>query len=292
MKKLFIACTLTLSVFFSASAQKKSGAIQFESISDPAAIAAASGFTVTDEMRARMPKSVKVPFELLFTATNASYMPVQDFEDSNGGGGGGGMGRMMARMGGAAGNRDYFYSFADQKLNEVFDLNDTTFVLSSKLTVAVTPSMTMNSNSAVQAQPDPPVIEIVKSDETKDILGFKCHKVTVKSTRKVKILDLERDVTDETVLWYTNDLGFNFSPNPNLWTEGTVLSIEGRGTNVTAKSIEYRNVSAKDVTAPKKAVAITEAEYQAKMAAMIKARTRNGGNRTNGQPQIRNIVIN
>lgn len=289
MKKLFIACTLTLAVFFSASAQKKSGAIQFETTADPALMAAGTGITLTDEMKARLPKSMKSPFELLYNATNASYMPVQDVEDSNGGGRGGGMAMMMMRFGGGGGNREYFYSFADQKLNEVFDLNDTTYTMVSKLALKTAPSFA--GNSAVQIQADPPVVEIVKSDETKEIVGFLCHKVTVKTTRKVKILDLDREVTDETVLWYTNDLGFNFSPNPAMWTEGAVLSIEGRGTSTTAKSIEFRNVSSKDVTAPKKATAITETEYAAKMAAMMKSRSRTG-NRPGGQPPVRNIIIN
>ena len=291
MKKLFIACTLSIVIFSSASAQKKSGAIQFEMTADPSVMVAGSGITLTDEMKARMPKAVKSNFELLFTATNASYMPVQEVEDSNGGGRGGGMAMMMMRFGGGGGNREYFYSFADQKLNEVFDLNDTTYTMASKLTLKTAPSFNANQNSAVQIQADPPVVEVVKSDETKEIAGFMCHKVTVKSTRKVKILDLDREVTDETVLWYTNDLGFNFSPNPTMWTEGAVLSIEGRGTSTTAKSVEYRKVSTGDVTAPKKATAITETEYQAKMAAMMKSRSRSG-NRQGGQPAIRNIVIN
>lgn len=291
MKKLFIACALSLVIFSSASAQKKSGAIQFEMTADPSLMAAGSGITLTDEMKARMPKAVKSNFELLFTATNASYMPVQEVEDSNGGGRGGGMAMMMMRFGGGGGNREYFYSFADQKLNEVFDLNDTTYSMASKLTLKTAPSFNANQNSAVQIQPDPPVVEVVKSDETKEIAGFLCHKVTVKSTRKVKILDLDREVTDETVLWYTNDLGFNFSPNPTMWTEGAVLSIEGRGTSTTAKSVEYRKVSSGDVTAPKKATTITDEEYQAKMAAMIKSRSRSG-NRQGGQSPIRNIVIN
>ena len=291
MKKLFIACTLTLAVFFSASAQKKSGAIQFEMTADPALMAAGTGITLTDEMKARLPKSMKSPFELLYNATNASYMPVQDVEDSNGGGRGGGMAMMMMRFGGGGGgSREYFYSFADQKLSEVFDLNDTTYSMASKLTLKTAPSF--NGNSAVQIQADPPVVEVVKSDETKEIVGFLCHKVTVKTTRKVKILDLDREVTDETVLWYTNDLGFNFSPIPTMWTEGAVLSIEGRGTSTTAKSIEFRSVSSKDVVAPKKVTPITEEEYQAKMAANRNRPRNGGGNRGGGQPAIRNIIIN
>jgi hypothetical protein len=81
---------------------------------------------------------------------------------------------------------------------------------------------------------------------------------------------MDKNVVEETKIWYTKDLGFDFSPNPNMWTEGAVLAIEGRGNSSIAKSIEYRNVSTKDVTAPKKAKLITDEEYKTKMENMMK----------------------
>ncbi|GGE48763.1 hypothetical protein EV200_10452 [Pedobacter psychrotolerans] len=279
MKKIFLALISVFSLVTIADAQKKtSGAIQFETTIDPAAMAAASGMQIPDQMKARMPSSSKSNFELLFTATNASYMPVEDVEDSNGaGGGGGGMGRMMMRFGGGGGNREYYYSFADQKLTEVFDLNDTTYYMPSKLSLSTSGPMGSfrmgggnAGDTAKNKQVAPPKIEIIKTDATKKIIGFDCKEVIVKSTRSVKILDMDKDVTEETHIWYTNDLGFNFSPNPKMWTEGTVLAIEGRGSSTIAKSIEYRGVSAKDVTPPKKAKLITEDEYKVKMDAMMK----------------------
>ena len=297
MKKILIAFVGLFTITLAAQAQKKSGAIQFETTMDPAAMASASGIQLNEEMKARMPKSVKANFELLFTATNASYMPVEDNEDSNGGGGGGGMGRMMMRFGGAGGAREYYYSFADQKLVEVFDVSDTTYAMQSKLTVALNTPANFNmggnrqgqggasataqapaAQSAVVFLPGPPTLEVVKSDETKKIIGFNCNKVIVKSIRKAKVLGEDKDVVDETAVWYTNELGFNFSPNPNLWTEGTVLAIENKGNSTVAKSIEYRGVSNKDVTAPKKALPITAEEYKLKMERMMR-RMGNGGNR-------------
>ena len=205
------------------------------------------------------------------------------------------MGRMMMRFGGAGGAREYYYSFADQKLVEVFDVSDTTYAMPSKLTVALnTPSnFNMGGNrqgqaanaaapaaqSAVVFLPGPPTLEIVKSDETKKIIGFNCNKVIVKSIRKATVLGEARDVIDETAVWYTTELGFNFSPNPNLWTEGTVLAIENKGNTTVAKSIEYRGVSNKDVTAPKKALPITAEEYKVKMERMVRRMTNGGGNR-------------
>jgi len=283
MKKIFIAFLSVLAFTMSAQAQKKSGAIQFETTIDPIAVAEASGRQIPEQMRARMPKSIKTNFEFLYNATNASFMPVTEVEDSNSGGGQGGM-RFGGGFGG--GNKEYYYTFADQKVVEVFDLMDTTYVMPTKLTVA---SINMfgggrnnnQNNSAVQFLDVPPTVEIIKSDETKKIVNLDCKKVTIKTTRKAKVLDMDKDVTDETVLWYTNDLGFNFSPMPNLWTEGTVLAIEIKGGGTVAKSIEYRNVGNKDVTAPKKAIAITPEQYQAKQAAMM-ARFRNNNNRGQG----------
>ncbi|MDQ7949809.1 MAG: hypothetical protein REI78_03565 [Pedobacter sp.] len=290
MKKMMMACVGLLALTLTAQAQKKSGAIQFETTIDPAAMMSANGMQVSDEMKARMPKSVKSNFELLFTATNASFMPVEDVEDSNGGGGGGGMNRMMRFAGGMGGQREYYYSFADQKLVEVFDLMDTTYVIQSKLTIAPNTDLNMGNNrqgnngsstttqngvtttttSAVVFLPEPPTMEVVKTDETKKILNFNCNKIIVKSIRKAKVLGEDKNIIDETAVWYTNELGFNFSPNPHLWTEGTVLALENKGNTTIAKSIEYRNVSAKDVTAPKKAIPITLEEIKVKREAMMK----------------------
>ncbi len=292
MKKTFAILLAAFSFALTAEAQKKSGAIQYETVIDPAAMAEASGITLNEQMKARMPKSIKANYELLYNASHASYMVVVDTEDSNSGGG---QGRMMMRMGGFAGaGKEYFYSFADQKLAEVSTLMDTTYVVPGNLALAANIPMagrSMNqANSAVQFLPGEPTIEIIKSDETKKILNLDCKKVTVRTIRKAKVLDMDKDIIDDTVLWYTSDLGFNFSPEPNMWTEGAVLAIEKRGGGTVAKSIEYRNVSSKDVTIPKKAIAITAEEFKAKQTAMMnKFRNSTRGAQPGGATRI---VIN
>jgi hypothetical protein len=273
MKKLAVFCIISL-FSLSLRAQKKSGAIQFETQIDPVASASANGFQMSDEMKARLPKSVKANFELLFTATHASYMAVQETEDSNGGGS---INNMILRFSGA-GNKEFYYAFADQKLTEVSDLNDTTFAVPIKLKVDAITRATANNpsnqqvNGAIQYLPVTPEVTIVKTEEIKQIIGLNCYKTIIKVKRKAKILDMEKDIVDETILWYTKDLGFDFSPNPNLWTEGAVLAIESRGNTTIAKSVDYRNVSQKDVTAPKKTVAITQEQYEAKTRALIQRR--------------------
>lgn len=291
MKKIFVIVLSALVFALSAQAQKKSGAIQYESVIDPAAVAEASGITLNEQMKARMPKSIKANYELLYTPTNASYMVVVDTEDSNSAG----QGRMMMRMGGFAGaGKEYFYSFADQKMVEVSTLMDTTYAVPGNLALAsnsLMPGRSLNqANSAVQFLPGEPTIEVIKSDETKKILNLDCKKVTIRTVRKAKVLDMDKDIIDDTVLWYTTDLGFNFSPEPNMWTEGAVLAIEKRGGGTVAKSIEYRNVSAKDVMPPKKAIAISSEELKAKQLAMVnKFRNNTRGTQSSGATRI---VIN
>jgi GLPGLI family protein len=280
LKNLLFASICIL--FLSASVQaqpKKSGAIQFESTFDPAAMATANGLKLSEQVLARMPKSYVTNFELLFNLTNASYMPVEDIEDSNNSGG---AQSGAFRFGGlSGGNKEYYYNFAAHSVAEVFDLNDTSFVMEDKLGEI--------SPQVMGMQQAPPVVEYLKRDETKNILGFPCHKVTVKTTVKRKIMEEEKVLTDETQIWYTDALGFDFSPNPALWTAGAVLAIEGKGTHVYAKSIEYRKVNDKDVNLPKKVVPITAEAYRAKMEAR---RKQFRGSRAGGIGGVRTITIN
>ncbi|PST82974.1 hypothetical protein C7T94_10120 [Pedobacter yulinensis] len=281
MKKLLIALLCSVTLFQAAQAQqKKSGAIQFQSVFDPAAMASANGIQLSDEQKARMPQKQTTDFELLFTPAQASYMPVEEMEDSNGSGGGNrGFGGMMMRFGGMGGNKSYYYDFAGKKLTEVFDLSDTTYFMESKLGVAPQMPAFSGGGNANRPAMTPPVVETVKSDETKKILGFTCNKYTIKTTRKMNLMGQESNVTSETHVWYTKELGFDFSPNPAIWQEGAVLAIESRGNTITAKSIEYRRVAERDVALPKKGISITPEAYRAKMESNMR-RLRNGGRPT------------
>lgn len=283
MKKIFFAAIGIVLIATQTNAQQKkqSGAIQFVSTFDPAAMAEANGMKLSEEMLARMPKSSKTEFELLFTATNASYMRVEETEDSNGGSAGGGGG--MMRFGGFGGaSRDLYFDFLDHKLTEVFDLNDTTYFLQSKLGEPSMPAMRMGNASAQGGQFPPPVVTTVtKSDETRKIIGLNCNKAVIKRVTTRTVQQEQREITEEIAVWYTKELGFDFSPRPDIWTEGAVLAIEGKGTNVTATSIEYRNVSSKDVNLPKKGTVITADQYREKMGSMMRQMrgNRNGAGR-------------
>ncbi|MGY3052472.1 hypothetical protein ACVWYG_000662 [Pedobacter sp. UYEF25] len=285
MRKIIVAFFAIAFFVIDANAQNKktSGAIEFETTIDPSAVMSGNGIQLPPEMMARIPSKSTAPFELLFTPTQASYMGVQETEDSNGGGNNGGFARMMSRFGGGAGSREYYYTFPDKKLTEVFDLNDTTYYMQGKLTLKPMtiggrgPAKGAKDSSAIKPV-EAPKIEVLKTDSTKEILGFKCKQVLVKSTRKMDILGTERNVVEETTIWYTDDLGFDFSPNPAMWTEGAVLAIISHGSSTIAKSINYRHVASSDVTAPKRAVLISEQDYEAKQkAVMAGLRNRFGG---------------
>jgi len=279
MKALFIASICVLTMVGQSKAQpKKPGAIQFESSFDPAEMAAANGIKLSEQVLARMPKSSVSNFELLFNLNNASYMVAEDIEDSNTSSGG----QQGQRFGGFGGsNKDYYYNFTEHKVTEAFDLNDTTFLMDSKLGEPL--------QIGLGPQQAPPVVEYVKTDETKKILGFTCHKTIIKTTMKRKIMDEEKEITDQTTIWFTDELGFDFSPNPAYWSSGAVLAVEGRGTHIYAKSIEFRNVSARDVSLPKKAILITQEQYRQKMEAR---RKQFRGNRNGTGGQVRTITIN
>jgi len=285
MKKIFIAAIGLVMLSGQADAQQKkqSGAIQFVSTFDPAAMAEANGMKLSEEMLARMPKSSKTEFELLFNATNASYMKAEEVEDSNGGNAGPGGGMRFGGFGGAS--RDLYFDFLDHKLTEVFDLNDTTYFLQTKLGQAAVEAMPRmgNSGAAAAQVPSPPVITVTKSDETKKIIGFTCNKVVITKVSKRRFQNEEREITDLTTLWYTKELGFDFSPKPELWTEGAVLAIEGRGNNVAATSIEYRNVNSKDVNLPKKGTVITTDQYREKLERTMRQMR---GNRNGQGPRV------
>ncbi|MET4082070.1 hypothetical protein ABIB40_002026 [Pedobacter sp. UYP30] len=285
MKKIILAFFAIALLNVDANAQKKktSGAIEFETTIDPSAVMTGNGIQLSPEMMARIPSKSTSPFELLFTPTQASYMGVQETEDSNGGGGGGGFARMMSRFGGGAGSREYYYTFPDKKLTEVFDLSDTTYYMQSKLNLSPmlfggrTSGRNQKDTGAVKT-PVAPKIEVIKTDSTKEIIGFKCKQVLVKFTRKMDILGREREIVEETQIWYTDDLGFDFSPNPSMWTQGAVLAIIGKGSTTIAKSIDYRHVASSDVTAPKRATLITQQDYETKQKAVMAGyRNRFGG---------------
>ena len=215
--------------------QKTSGVIYYTQVIDTKAMRAgadgqrqqaprANGFTMPDKITNKM--------EIIYNANGAKLQKSEVEEDISQTGNPEGM-RMM-RFGGNA-DREVFFSFANKKVTESFELNDEQLLLEKTLGSSVN--------------------EIVKSDETRKIAGFDCKKVSIKDKNGL-----------ETTVWYTTDLAFAASPIPALWTEGVVLGVENSRVKYYASSIEYIKIKDSELALPKKGKLITEEEYTTKQA--------------------------
>lgn len=253
MKQLFIVIFSLIAFSIRVDAQPaKSGTILFESTFDPAVLTAANGIKLSSEATARIPKSSVTNFELKFDQVHASYKQQNNPGNSTQRGRYNGLGVF-----GGGFSRDYYYDFQEHRLIQAFDLNDTLFLMEDKM--GLLPEMRFGTGQIV------PVIEYTKSDEVKQILGFTCHQVIAKTTVKHKIMGVEKETTEELTLWYTNELGFDFSPNPVLWTEGAVLAIESKGTHIQAKSIQYKEISAEAIDLPRTGMLISQEQLHIKL---------------------------
>lgn len=254
MRRLFMVIISLIIFSIRVDAQpEKSGTILFESTFNPAVLTAANGIKLSSEAIARMPKSSVNNFELKFDQLHASY---KQQESSNSSTQRGGRYNGLGVFGGGF-SRDYYYDFQSNRLIQAFDLNDTLFLMQDKM--GLLPEMKFGTGQIV------PVIEYIKADEVKQILGFNCHKVIARTTVKHKIMGVEKEITEELTLWYTNELGFDFSPNPVLWTAGAVLAIESKGTHIQAKSIQYKDIRAEDIDLPKTGVLISQEQLHIKL---------------------------
>ncbi|MGY0035518.1 hypothetical protein [Pedobacter sp. NJ-S-72] len=133
MKRMFIVMLGLVAFTAHLQAQpEKSGAIQFESTFDPAALTAANGIKLSDEATARIPKKSVTSFELLFNQTQAAYKQAADPGLKKNGRGSsiryGGLGVF-----GGGTMKDYYYNFEDHKLTQAFELNDSLLLMEDKL---------------------------------------------------------------------------------------------------------------------------------------------------------------
>ncbi len=107
------------------------------------------------------------------------------------------------------------------------------------------------------------------SDKTKKIAGYNCKKATV-TVRN-----------EEYTVWYTQDLPFSYSPINGLLPDGNgvVLSAEGSRRSFTATKVDFKPVTATDITIPANAEKVTEDQLRdMRREAMQKFRERQNGN--------------
>ena len=214
---------------------KTSGVIYYTQVIDTKAMRAGAEGQQQQRPRANgfnMPDKITNKMEIIYNANGAKLQKSELEEDISQAGNGEGM-RVM-RMGGGV-DREIFFSFADKKITESFEMEGEQLLLQKIL----------GANSS----------EAVKSEETKKIAGFDCKKVSVKEKNG-----------SETTIWYTVDLGFSASPVPALWTEGVVLGVENQRMKFYATEIEYIKIKDSELALPKKARLISEEEYTTKQA--------------------------
>lgn len=102
--------------------------------------------------------------------------------------------------------------------------------------------------------------------ETKKVLGYDCLKATTSDTVR------KREIT----AWFTADLALSSGPQVFGQLPGTILEVDINSGEIViaAKKIEFKKLKKGDIAAPTKGEKITEAEFQKKVADMLRE---NGG---------------
>lgn len=219
-------------------AQDKSAGVIYYKQTNALRMPPGGGNVVINGGGAQMPDKVTTEYEFTYNANGARY---QKYVSGDGGGAPGGM---MIMIGGA--DRKVFYNFADNKVVEYVPFDGENYLMESKLGSA---------SDTVQ-----------NTDETKEIIGFKCKKAIVKNK------------VGTTEIWYTTDVKINASPVIPYWTEGLVLAVKNDRVNVIATSAEFYKVKDKEFTIPKDGKPITADEFKTKQEELMK-KMQNGSGR-------------
>ena len=258
MKKLlFSVCSLGF--FMTLSAQQKVGTVIFERKINMHRI-------IQDEqMRAMMPEFRTSAHMLLFSDSVSVYklVPEDEAPDPFAGGGGGGA-RVMMRFGADGG--DLYKNFAQSKSIQSSELGGKNFLITD----------------SIRQQP------WKLSSETKQILGYNCHKATRKTTspmmgaRRITVTNGGAPTADtsaknrpapkeiEIVAWFADDLISPVGPENYGQLPGVILelNIDNGQTVYTAKEVK-KTVDAKELKEPKKGKVVTQQEYMKMMQELM-----------------------
>ncbi len=251
---------LSLSCLFSITmtiAQQKEGTVIFERKINVYR-------TVTDEqMRSMMPEFRISKHQLIFSDSVSVYklIPEEEAPDPFGGGGGGGM-RMMMRFGTDAG--DLYKNFSQTKSIQSTELGGKNFLIVDTI------------------KPQPWKM----SSETKQILGYNCHKATRKMPRlmmgrRMTTLSGGAPVVDTTkkieapkdmdvVAWFADAIISPVGPESYGQLPGVILEldVDNGGTVYLAKEVK-KTVDTKELKEPKKGKVVTPEEYMKLMQQMM-----------------------
>ncbi len=250
MKKILFSIYF-LGLFMTLSAQQKVGTVLFERKINMHRI------IQDDQMRAMMPEFRTSEHILLFSDSVSVYKLVPEDEAPDPFAGGGGGPRVMMRFGADGG--DLYKNFAQSKSIQTSELGGKNFLITD----------------SIRQQP------WKLSSETKQILGYSCHKATRKinqpmmGMRRVTMTSgggaPTADTTSknrptpkeiEVVAWFADDLISPVGPENYGQLPGVILelNIDNGQTVYTAKEVK-KTVDAKELKEPKKGKVVTQQEY-------------------------------
>lgn len=213
-----------------------------------------------------IPRERKDRFELLFTANQSLWRPVEDDiqgdEMSFGDGGGA---RMIIRM---PGSEDITYhNFGESKKVEQRELGGKKYLVLDSI-------RRMNWKL---------------TGETKTILGYKCMKATSSRTQENFRMQMENGkttrekVTDtlQIVAWFTNEIPGSYGPeNYQGQLPGTILEVDVNNGRTVLKALEITaKLDAGGIREPSKGKKITPEEFAREREKLFQEIQQNGGGR-------------
>ncbi len=217
--------------------------------------------TIQDEqMKAMMPEFRTSKFMLLFSDSISMYKTVPEDEAPDPFGGGGS--RIMLRFGGSGG--DLFKNFTQAKSIQTAEMGGKNYLIMD----------------TIQQQP------WKLSEETKQILGYSCHKATRKIMQappRMRTVTMgnngnaNRDTTTsaasrEVVItaWYAGDIISPAGPENYGQLPGVILQLDIDNSQIVYTATEVsKKVDYKELKEPQKGKSITRAEFQEMMREMM-----------------------
>ncbi len=221
--------------------------------------------TIQDEqMRAMIPEFRTSKHMLLFSDSVSVYKAVPEDEAPDPFAGGGG-GRVMIRMGGSD-NGDLYKNLSQSKSIQTSELGGKNFLITD----------------TIQQQP------WKIGTETKQILGYTCHKATRKIMQPVGMIRRvvmgggggAQDTTTsqnrpqskevEVVAWYAENLNSPVGPESYGQLPGVILQldVDNAATVYTATEVK-KSVDLKELKEPKKGKVVTQPEFRKMMMDMM-----------------------
>ncbi|MCC6412283.1 MAG: GLPGLI family protein [Saprospiraceae bacterium] len=190
------------------------------------------------EMKAMVPEFRVAQSELLFTKTESLYRNIEEEEEDEDMGGNG----MVMRI--QRPESIFYRNFATGRKTDLRDMGGERYLVEGEL-----------DKTAWKM-----------TGESKTILGYNCLKATTRDTVR------NRDVT----AWFTDALPLSSGPAQFYQLPGMVLAVDiNNGEyNLTALKVDFRKLKKGDMEVPTKGKKMTQAEFDAMMAATLKA---NGG---------------